>query len=103
MNINARAKIADVNLNISADFVLGPKPCSLQHEAPLDNKLHKLMAVIDQFDNDDHLLLLVSTTLKCARHSKSSNAALDLAISLYKATFENAICTKQEQRVVDCD
>ncbi|ALC39503.1 RanGap [Drosophila busckii] len=92
------------NLNISAeDFVLGKEPCTLQQFGTLngDNKLHKLMSVIDQFDNDNHLLLLVFTTLKCAHHSKSSKAALDLAVSLYKTTFEYAIKTKQEQRVLD--
>ncbi|XP_017845704.1 ran GTPase-activating protein isoform X2 [Drosophila busckii] len=94
--------IADANVDKSAEeLVLSLEPCSLQQQAACDNKLHELMAVIDQFDNDNHLLLLVFTTLKCAHHSKSSKPALDLAVSLYKATFEYAIKTKQEQRVLD--
>ncbi|ALC47631.1 maker245 [Drosophila busckii] len=95
MNIN---KTASGDANISAeDFVLALMPWP----SPRADKLHELMAVIDQFDNDNHLLLLVFTTLKCAHHSMSSKAALDLAVSLYKATFEYAIKTKQQQRVLN--
>jgi len=57
--------------------------------------------MFQQFTDDNHLLLLIFTTLKCAHLSKTSKPALELAISLYQATFEYAIKTKQETRVLD--
>lgn len=47
------------------------------------------------------MLLLVFTTLKCAHLSQTSQPALELAISLYQATFDYAIQTKQESRVLE--
>lgn len=54
-----------------------------------------------QFSDDNHLLLLIFTTLKCAHLSQTSQAALELAVSLYQATFDYAIKTEQESRVLD--
>ncbi|KAH8378378.1 hypothetical protein KR093_011069 [Drosophila rubida] len=86
----------------SAEFCLSQTPCSLQQFNSLEaDKLVTLRNIIDQFNGDDHLLLLVFTTLKCAHLCKTSKPAMDLAISLYQATFDYAIQTNQETRVVD--
>ncbi|XP_051858797.1 ran GTPase-activating protein [Drosophila nasuta] len=85
-----------------AEFCLSQTPCSLQQFNSLEaDKLLSLNNIINQFNGDDHLLLLVFTTLKCAHLSKTSKPALDLAISLYQATFDYAIQTNQETRVLD--
>ncbi|KAH8273916.1 hypothetical protein KR044_003414 [Drosophila immigrans] len=85
-----------------AEFCLSQTPCSLQQFNSLEaDKLHSLRSIINQFNGDEHLLLLVFTTLKCAHLSKTSKPALDLAISLYQATFDYAIQTNQEARVLD--
>lgn len=47
------------------------------------------------------MLLLIFTTLKCGHLAQTSPAALELAISLYQATFDYAIKTEQESRVLD--
>ncbi|XP_039483002.1 ran GTPase-activating protein [Drosophila santomea] len=84
-------------------FCLSQTPCSQEDFDSLDedNKLEALQSIVNQFTGDNHLLLLVFTTLKCAHLSQSSKAALDLAISLYQATFDYAIKTKQETRVLN--
>ncbi|XP_017033781.1 ran GTPase-activating protein [Drosophila kikkawai] len=84
-------------------FCLSQKPCSLEHFDSLDsdNKLRDLQGILNQFNDDNHLLLLVFTTLKCAHLSQSSKAALELAVSLYQLTFDYAIKTKQETRVTN--
>ncbi|KAH8335875.1 hypothetical protein KR074_000576 [Drosophila pseudoananassae] len=85
------------------EFVLNQKPCSQKDFDALDeeNKLQALQGVINQFTEDNHLLLLVFTTLKCAHLAQSSKPALELAESLYQATFDYAIKTKQEKRVLN--
>ncbi|XP_043642563.1 ran GTPase-activating protein [Drosophila teissieri] len=84
-------------------FCLSQTPCSQEDFDSLDenNKLEAFQSIVNQFTGDNHLLLLVFTTLKCAHLSQSSKAALDLAISLYQATFDYAIKTKQETRVLN--
>ncbi|KAH8413027.1 hypothetical protein KR009_007450 [Drosophila setifemur] len=85
------------------EFCLSQKPCS-QHQfdsLDADNKLQALQGIINQFTDDNHLLLLVFTTLKCAHLSQSSKPALELAVSLFQATFEYALKTKQETRVLN--
>ncbi|XP_033170216.1 ran GTPase-activating protein [Drosophila mauritiana] len=84
-------------------FCLSQTPCSQEDfdALDMDNKLEALKSIVNQFTGDNHLLLLVFTTLKCAHLSKSSKAALDLAVSLYQATFDYAIKTKQETRVLN--
>nr|AKC00915.1 Ran GTPase activating protein [Drosophila melanogaster] len=84
-------------------FCLSQKPCSQEDfdSLDMDNKLEALQSIVNQFTGDNHLLLLVFTTLKCAHLSQSSKAALDLAVSLYQATFDYAIKTKQETRVLN--
>ncbi|KAI8042942.1 ran GTPase-activating protein [Drosophila gunungcola] len=85
------------------EFCLSQTPCSQQQFESLDpdNKLQALQFIVNQFTGDNHLLLLVFTTLKCAHLSQSSKAALDLAVSLYQATFDYALKTKQETRVLN--
>ncbi|KAM8715158.1 hypothetical protein ACLKA7_002239 [Drosophila subpalustris] len=85
------------------EFCLSQTPCTMQQFNSLDenNKLQALQGIINQFTDDNHLLLLIFTTLKCAHLSKTSKPALELAISLYQATFDYAIKTKQETRVLD--
>ncbi|XP_017069689.2 ran GTPase-activating protein [Drosophila eugracilis] len=93
-----------INQNCTPEeFCLSQTPCSQQQFESLDkdNKFEALQSIIDQFTGDNHLLLLVFTTLKCAHLSQSSKAALDLAVSLYQATFDYAIKTKQETRVLN--
>ncbi|XP_037708112.1 ran GTPase-activating protein isoform X1 [Drosophila subpulchrella] len=85
------------------EFCLSQTPCSQEQFDSLDqdNKFEALQSIVNQFTGDNHLLLLVFTTLKCAHLSQSSKAALDLAVSLYQATFDYAIKTKQETRVLN--
>ncbi|XP_017050524.2 ran GTPase-activating protein [Drosophila ficusphila] len=85
------------------EFCLSQTPCSQQQFDSLDsdNKLQALQYIVNQFTGDNHLLLLIFTTLKCAHLSKSSKAALDLAVSLYQATFDYALKTNQETRVLN--
>lgn len=85
------------------EFVLSQKPCTQKDFDALDeeNKLQALKGIINQFTDDNHLLLLVFTTLKCAHLAQSSKPALELAESLYQATFDYAIKTKQEKRVLN--
>ncbi|XP_034670083.1 ran GTPase-activating protein [Drosophila subobscura] len=84
-------------------FCLSQTPCSLQQFESLDeeNKLQALQGIINQFTDDNHLLLLVFTTLKCAHLSQLSQPALELAVSLFQATFDYAVKTKQETRVLN--
>ncbi|KAH8244799.1 hypothetical protein KR032_000474 [Drosophila birchii] len=93
-----------INSNFTAEkFCLSQKPCSQEQFDSLDsdNKLQDLQGILNQFNDDNHLLLLVFTTLKCAHLSQSSKAALELAVSLYQLTFDYAIKTKQETRVTN--
>ncbi|EDW03187.1 ran GTPase-activating protein [Drosophila grimshawi] len=87
----------------TAEFCLSQKPCTLQQFDSLEaeNKLQALQSIINLFSEDNHLLLLIFTTLKCAHLSKTSKAALDLSVSLLQSTFEYAIKTQQESRVLD--
>ncbi|XP_022224953.1 ran GTPase-activating protein [Drosophila obscura] len=84
-------------------FCLSQTPCSLQQFESLDdeNNLQALQGIINQFTGDNHLLLLVFTTLKCAHLSQLSQPALELAVSLFQATFDYALKTKQETRVLN--
>ncbi|XP_017004812.2 ran GTPase-activating protein [Drosophila takahashii] len=107
-NANSSDTFAVANKTISQkctpeEFCLSQTPCSQQQFDSLDqdNKLEALQSIVNQFTGDNHLLLLVFTTLKCAHLSQSSKAALDLAVSLYQAVFDYAIETKQETRVVN--
>ncbi|EDW78043.1 uncharacterized protein Dwil_GK24798 [Drosophila willistoni] len=84
-------------------FCLSQTPCTLQqfNAVEEENKLQAFKNIINQFTEDNHLLLLVFTALKCSHLSKTSKPALDLAVSLYKSTFEYALQTKQENRVLN--
>uniref|UniRef100_A0A1I8N6C2 Ran GTPase-activating protein n=1 Tax=Musca domestica TaxID=7370 RepID=A0A1I8N6C2_MUSDO len=84
-------------------FCLSQKPCSLQMFDSLveSDKLQAFKSVIEQFSDDNYLLLLIFTTLKCAHLAQSSSVALDLAMSLYKECVDYAIKTKQERRVLN--
>ncbi|XP_030377030.1 ran GTPase-activating protein [Scaptodrosophila lebanonensis] len=100
-NIFANGK--PTNAFSAEQFCLSQTPCTQQQFDSLeaDNKLQALQNVINQFSDDNHLLLLIFTTLKCSHLSKTSKAALDLAVSLYQATFDYAVKTQQETRVLD--
>ncbi|XP_075150152.1 ran GTPase activating protein [Haematobia irritans] len=84
-------------------FCLSQKPCSLQMFESLieTDKLEAFKSVIDQFTDDNYLLLLIFTTLKCGHLAQSSPAALDLAMSLYMECVDYAVKTKQERRVLN--
>ncbi|XP_073823418.1 ran GTPase activating protein [Musca autumnalis] len=84
-------------------FCLSQKPCSLQMFDSLveTDKLQAFKSVIEQFTDDNYLLLLIFTTLKCAHLAQSSSVALDLAMSLYKECVDYAVKTKQERRVLN--
>ncbi|XP_030569879.1 ran GTPase-activating protein [Drosophila novamexicana] len=113
INSNKTSNTSDINkngnktvINVSctpAEFCLSQTPCTLQQFDSLEatNKLQALQNIINQFSDDNHLLLLIFTTLKCAHLSQTSQAALELAVSLYQATFDYAIKTEQESRVLD--
>uniref|UniRef100_A0A0A1X3E5 Ran GTPase-activating protein n=1 Tax=Zeugodacus cucurbitae TaxID=28588 RepID=A0A0A1X3E5_ZEUCU len=84
-------------------FCLSQKPCTIQAFESLQeaDKLKAFKSIIEQFTDDNRLLLLIFTTLKCAHLSQSSAAALDLAKALYKETVDYAVETKQERRVLN--
>ncbi|KAI9578968.1 hypothetical protein GQX74_005851 [Glossina fuscipes] len=67
-------------------FYLIQKPCLLQMFDSLrdSNKLKGFMEIINEFQGDNHLLLLVFTALKCALVAHSSSEALELAVALYQ-------------------
>ncbi|EDW27296.1 GL21210 [Drosophila persimilis] len=102
-NESINSKASDSKSCNPEQFCLSQTPCSLQQFESLDdeNKLQALQAIINQFTDDNHLLLLVFTTLKCAHLSQLSQPALELAASLFQATFDYAVKTKQETRVVN--
>ncbi|KAL9875472.1 ran GTPase-activating protein [Glossina fuscipes] len=84
-------------------FCLSQKPCPLQMFDSLrdSNKLKGFMEIINQFQGDNHLLLLVFTALKCAHLAQSSAEALELAVALYQETADYAVQTKQERRITN--
>ncbi|XP_036321813.1 ran GTPase-activating protein [Rhagoletis pomonella] len=84
-------------------FCLSQKPCSIQAFESLqeDDKLSAFKGIIEQFSDDNRLLLQIFTTLKCAHLSQSSPVALELAKTLFKETVDYAVQTKQERRVLN--
>uniref|UniRef100_A0A1B0BH20 Uncharacterized protein n=1 Tax=Glossina palpalis gambiensis TaxID=67801 RepID=A0A1B0BH20_9MUSC len=72
------------------------KPCLLQMFDSLrdSNKLKGFMEIINEFQGDNHLLLLVFTALKCALVAHSSSEALELAVALYQETVHYAVQIK---------
>uniref|UniRef100_A0A1A9X068 Ran-GTPase activating protein 1 C-terminal domain-containing protein n=1 Tax=Glossina brevipalpis TaxID=37001 RepID=A0A1A9X068_9MUSC len=84
-------------------FCLSQKPCSLQMFESLgdSDKFKGFMEIINQFQGDDHLLLLIFTALKCAHLAQSSAEALELATILYQETINYAIKNKQERRITN--
>ncbi|XP_061390248.1 ran GTPase-activating protein [Musca vetustissima] len=92
-----------VGSSTAESFCLSQKPCSLQMFDSLveSDKLQAFKSVIEQFTDDNYLLVLIFTTLKCAHLAQSSSVALDLAMSLYKECVDYAVKTKQERRVLN--
>ncbi|XP_065357728.1 ran GTPase-activating protein [Calliphora vicina] len=92
------------NLGTSAEtFCLSQKPCTLQMFDSLTetDKLQAFKSIMEQFSDDNYLLLLIFTALKCGHLSQSSNTALDLAMSLFKECIDYAVETKQERRILN--
>lgn len=86
--------------NTVETFCNTPNP-SLQMFNALEetDKIEAFRNYLKELKDDDYLIALVFTTLKCAALSEESNEALDVAIELYKDAFDYAVSTRQVSRV----